>query len=651
MQNNHALAYIITSIFLLYSAQVLTSQTDANIPIKGICIYIDYPDAPANVTPAQLEGMINDMNYQETGINRSFRKYWHQETRRNFDLQHDIFYYTAPQSTSFYSNLQWFEGIDLWREALEAIIAENPDYDWDALSKWSTTDVFDPNSPGFLVGGVKSTFVISSAYGPAGLGAAHYPQWTLSNGELIGTIQGSTLQRPWDATLNLFTLCHESGHAVFNLPDTYDYDASSGGTAKYSVMSAQGPDVEPVGAPFLYQHNWGHVLEPAPGTHTITLRADGDSLVVIKNIHDEREFFSFEVRKNTSLGNSLFPVPLGLLIWHSDLKVHTGNNLEDATRYAHYKHSVIQKDGFLELENSGPSPPINSGDIYVEGDLFNDTSTPNTKWWSGEASGIEVKDIQLIDGEHVRFTVIIPEAHEEHFDFIAKSEWTLISETPAQHGFDGTKAFDNDLSTYYHVPFGSNQSRPHELVIDLGAEYEINEFYYTANDNFSPPWEGRIMDYELSFSMDGIDWGTPIVAEQFFRTLYRQYAIFPKTLTRFIRISAINSFGDDSRTSIAEIDFRGKKPSTTNTHGYDQEFLSNLKISPNPTTDFLVIEGLKNDLSIKVFSTVGKLMTELKNPASFTYIDLSTYPIGSYILTISDAQNKLLLSKNIIKVD
>ena len=82
--------------------------------------------------------------------------------------------------------------------------------------------------------------VISSKWGPLGVGAAHGPNWTLSNGVRVNTIYGSVLKAPWDNTpVNLFMTLHESGHGIFGFPDTYDTDQGaehSGGTGFYSLM-------------------------------------------------------------------------------------------------------------------------------------------------------------------------------------------------------------------------------------------------------------------------------------------------------------------------------------------------------------------------------------------------------------------------------
>jgi M6 family metalloprotease-like protein len=564
-------------LVLLPFSTLLFGQTDANTPYKGMCIYIDYPDAPISVGAVQLDSLINGINYQEPTVERTFRKYWREQTRRNMDMQHDIFFYTAPLPSTYYATLSWQEGILLWRDALEFIILNNPTYNWNALS---------PNESGGL-----SIMVISSSFNPAGSGACHYPNWTLSNNVVVSRIYGSVLQAPWDNNLNMFMTLHESGHGIFFLPDTYDTQYNSGGTSVYTLMSGGQPKVEPVGAPFRVLNNWGYSVEPEEGVHTITLRADGDSVVVFRNPHDPFEFFSIEARKQSTLGNELFPADLGLLIWHSDHKVFTSNTLENMTSMQHYMHSIEQRDGLFELENNISG--ANEGDIYLPGNEFNTTSTPNTHWWDGLASGFELYDIQYLGANHIQFTINVPPVHEDHYSEISSSNWIAIAETPAQAGYDATKAFDDNLDTYYHIPWGNAEPRPHEVVLDLGDEYTINEFYYTANKNTSPPWEGRIEDFKIYISNNPNNWGPEVAEGTFFRTGIRQYVLFPETSGRYVKFSAMNSYDDDVRTSIAEIDLRGYLTPTVDVVETLQSAAFN--VYPNPASDILTISIAENE--------------------------------------------------------
>ncbi|MFT5820961.1 MAG: M6 family metalloprotease-like protein [Crocinitomix sp.] len=603
------------------------AQTDANASINGITIYIDYPDATVAVTAIQLDSLLNGVTYSEPGVDRTFRAYWHQQTRRNIDLTHDIFFYTAPEPVAYYEALPWYEGILLWQDALEHVISAYPDYNWDVLS------LHEDGDPG-PIGALRSVMIISSAFGPAGVGAAHGANWTLSNGEYIGRIYGSVLQAPWDVDNNIFMTLHEAGHAVFGFPDTYDTEYDSGGNWFYTLMSGGKPDVEPIGGPFLVEYNWGHILEPGAGTTTtFTLRADSDSVIAIRNPHDPLEYFTLEARNNSHIGNSLFPVPLGLLIWHTDSKVNSSNRQEDMTPLMHYRHSIEQADGLFELEG-GLDPGGYEGDIFLPGDSFTPTSTPNSNWWSGENSGVEIIAIELIGSNHIQVTVTIPEIHTDHYPEIPTADWTLISATPPQTGYEGDKAFDGNLDTYYHVPWGNTEPRSHDLIIDLNEMYTLNEFYYTANDNYSPPWEGRIENYELYISEDGADWGTPIAAGTFFRTKIRQYVLFPEVSGRYIKFAAVNSFDDDVRTSVAEINLRGYPTAEA---VVDEEIQKSITLYPNPVQNLLFLHTYtKEILSLEIYSMNGDLIRSDQN-ITYQAIDVSDYSRGTYLVKINTA--------------
>jgi len=281
--------YYLYLLSFLFVVQLTHAQTDEYEPIKGICIYIDYPDVPATITHENLDSILNGVSYSEPGIKRSVRNYWKDETMRNYDITQDIFFWTAPNTAAYYQNVTWQQGIDMWREALEAIIAENPNYDWSQLSH---------HHGGIL----KNVMILSSSSLPAGIGGAHWPYWTLSNGEIAGPVHGSFLK--WQGAQNrtTFIICHEMGHSLFDFPDTYDTDGDSGGTSMFSVMSGGGgEDVEPVGGPLREIRKWGHTIEiDEVGEHTITLKMDGDSIFVYRNPHYGEEWFTVEARKRSN---------------------------------------------------------------------------------------------------------------------------------------------------------------------------------------------------------------------------------------------------------------------------------------------------------------------------------------------------------------
>ncbi len=379
------------------AGSTIIGNLNSNKVIHGITIHIDYPDAPVQVTSDQLDNMLNNMDYQEPGIKRSFKKYWHQQSRGNVNVSHDVFFYTAPQTAAYYQGEQFtYEDSNLlWQQALEWVEANHPDYNWEALST---------NADGTLT----SVMYLSSAWGIAGVGGGHGVNWTLNNGVNINLIQVSILSPSWNDTHNLFMPLHEAAHQIFRLPDTYDTDYSSGGSSVYSLMSGGEPDVEPLGGPFLYTLGWGYTILPDPGIHTITLKADGDQIVVYINPQDEKEYFTIEARAQSTLGNQDFPAPLGLLIWHSDDNVTTSNTQEFMTSSNHYRHAIEQADGLFELELGPAGTRPNVGDIFLPGNIFNDNTSPSTHWWDDSPSNFEISDIELLDDNYVRFKVSIP---------------------------------------------------------------------------------------------------------------------------------------------------------------------------------------------------------------------------------------------------
>ena len=192
--------------------------------------------------------------------------------------------------------------------------------------------------------------------------------------------------------MNLFWLTHELGHSVWGWPDLYDYTGNSHGTGLYTVMSGNQStgDIEPVGGPFLLAEGWVRPVR-IERHDRIDLLPDGNSIARYDNPLDAREYFVVEARQKTTIGNAAFPVPVGLLIWHVDERVTTGNTLPQMTPEEHYLISVEQADGRFDLERR-----VNSGDatdIYVPGGAFSEFTTPNSNWWDGRASSLTIDDI------------------------------------------------------------------------------------------------------------------------------------------------------------------------------------------------------------------------------------------------------------------
>jgi M6 family metalloprotease-like protein len=185
----------------------------------------------------------------------------------------------------------------------------------------------------------------------------------------------------------LDTFRHELGHSLFNWPDTYDYDddsASAGGFATETTLPC---------APFRAWSGWLNVIDVVGLNQAYALPANGDTCLRYKNASNASEFFIVEYMRKDSVKRPDAPDE-GLLIWHVDEK--GDNSLQDMTPSKHYELSVEQADGLFELEKNGTK---RAGDLFHADykDTFDDTTTPNSKWWAGAASGFKVCNVGALD--------------------------------------------------------------------------------------------------------------------------------------------------------------------------------------------------------------------------------------------------------------
>lgn len=72
--------------------------------------------------------------------------------------------------------------------------------------------------------------------------------------------------------------------------------------------------------------------------------------------------------------------------------------------------------------------------------------------------------------------------------------------------------------------------------------------------------------------------------------------------------------------------------------------LKNVQIYPNPTTDFVFVNGLNKVQNIRVFDMNGKRVKEVKDSAK---VDLTDLPNGTYIINFYEGSN--VYSKRIMK--
>ena len=358
-------------------AEPLSAPTVGNY--KGLCILIEFPDVAPTISRAEVDNFCNKTGYSGFGNNGSVKDYFQFNSRNKLTYTNVVTqYYRAAHNRSYYTDPGVAFGTrarQLITEALDHLKAQG--FNFSQLTADSSGYIYALNV--FYVGDRVNNW--SEGLWPH--------QWSLASPYNVG---GSKKFSDYQITnmgsaLTLRTFCHENGHMICNFPDLYDYGYESYGVGNYCLMCYGGNDKNPVqiGAYLKNTAGWATKLETITPGITATLNAANNDFYIHKK--NATEYFIVENRQKT--GRDSFLPDSGLAIWHID---ETGNNSnEQMTPAKHYLCSIEQADNKFDLEKK-----VNGGDandLYVSGNSFSDTTSPNSKWWDNSNSGLHISNI------------------------------------------------------------------------------------------------------------------------------------------------------------------------------------------------------------------------------------------------------------------
>ncbi len=137
--------------------------------------------------------------------------------------------------------------------------------------------------------------------------------------------------------------------------------------------------------------------------------------------------------------------------------------------------------------------------------------------------------------------------------------WTLnYVDSEETVGEDGAaaNAFDGNTGTIWHTEWlSSNPTHPHEIRIDLGDDYDITGFVYTARAVVE---NGRIAGYEFYVSTDGSSWGSAAASGTLANSSADQTVTFAVETGRYVRLVALSEVNGNPWTSVAELNVIGQ---------------------------------------------------------------------------------------------
>ena len=142
---------------------------------------------------------------------------------------------------------------------------------------------------------------------------------------------------------------------------------------------------------------------------------------------------------------------------------------------------------------------------------------------------------------------------------IPNDDWKIVraSSESSGNGKLAKNAIDGDPGTWWHSAFsGQAPKHPHELVIDLGKEYEVRGFRYLARQD--PGWNGALADCEFYVSGDPKAFGAPAVKATFKKLKTAQDAACKPTRGRYVLLRALSEVNGGPWATVGELGVIGK---------------------------------------------------------------------------------------------
>lgn len=347
----------------------------------GLCILIQFPDVAGNIPQSEVKDFCNKKDYRGFGNNGSVYDYFYDVSKGKLRYTNVVTsYYTAKNPKIYYTNPSIKIGIrarQLIEEALNDLKAKG--FDFGQLSVDDQGYVYALNA--FYAGPCDNNWMEGlwphSSY-------LDFP-YDVGNGRKVYDYQISDI----GGELVLATFCHENGHMVCDFPDLYDYGYQSNGVGLYCIMCSGGSDDKnptQFCAYLKYKAGWGDKVTPLTEGVYIAKGGVNEFFVCAKN---PAEYFIIENRFKEHRDNSL-PAS-GLAIWHIDEQ--GSNEYEDMSPAKHYECSIEQADNRFDLEHSRNIGDY--GDLFsaASSPSFGDTTEPNSKWWDGTSSNLNIVEI------------------------------------------------------------------------------------------------------------------------------------------------------------------------------------------------------------------------------------------------------------------
>jgi len=358
-------------------------QQACNGNVKGICLIVDFPDTPHNISSSDVYDFCNEMGYKGYGNNGSVRDYFYEVSDYNLVYTNYVpsAYYTAPNDMSYYDNCEE----DFGPKAEELVLGA---LNWLDNRGFDFAD-YDSNSDG-RIDAINCFYAGKTS---CGWSKGLWPHAGYIDFSADG-VESYRYQVSYIGDeLSLRTFCHENGHMLCFWPDLYDYDYDSHGIGRYCLMGEHDENdrTNPCApcAYLKYLAGWATVTTFKTPQSGLQLTAGINQFFKFPHPKLSNEFFMIANRQKT--GRDINLPDSGLAIWHIDEE--GSNDNQQMTPESHYKVTLVQADGRWDLENNRDNGDRN--DLFDAGSVDSCTpfTDPSTNWWAGNASAMSITNI------------------------------------------------------------------------------------------------------------------------------------------------------------------------------------------------------------------------------------------------------------------
>jgi immune inhibitor A len=368
--------------------------------LNMIVILVDFTDHGANTEPVTFDSLLFG---EHTGTVRDYYEHasYGNLTLVTLNMPSALGWQQAPHSYSYYVDGQNGFGSyphNAQRLAEDAVNLVNPYVDFSQ---------YDNDGDGY----VDALFIVHTGPGAELTGNDNdiwSHKWQMHTPATVDGVVASVYsmepefwQHAGDMTCGVYA--HEMGHAVFGLPDLYDYDYDSEGLGKWSLM-AGGSWNGALGATPSCPDAWSKVFMGFVTPTILTSNLPNASIpqvevepVIYRLWTDgmqSNEYFLVENRQQT-LYDQAIPGN-GLVVYHVDDAVGGNDNqwYPGYTTNGHYQVALEQSDGRWDIERN-----LNSGDIAdpypgLNGQhIINTNTVPGTTDYNFNDTHVSVRHI------------------------------------------------------------------------------------------------------------------------------------------------------------------------------------------------------------------------------------------------------------------